>query len=222
MAGAGGHARDTFDRLCHERSPTFEELHAGLNSRGAPWQIYAHDIREIIQRCREAERVAVFEVAPVGENSPVQHFFMDDNWEAEIPKPARAAYTSVRELIDAFCADYLNEEYRDMCRKVAAALARKRPSPLSGGRANVWAAGITHAVGTVNFVFDRSKKPYVSSAQLSASYRVNQNTTSTRSKAIRTALKMRQFSMEWTLPSRVKDIPVLWYPTADGIVIHIR
>jgi hypothetical protein len=34
-------------------------------------------------------------------------------------------------LIDAFCREHLDEEYRDLSRKLAGILARKRPSPLT-------------------------------------------------------------------------------------------
>ena len=50
-------------------------------------------------------------------------------------------------LTDSFCRKQLNDEYADLCRKLAEKLGRKRPSPLLKGRANVWAAGIVRAIG---------------------------------------------------------------------------
>ncbi len=38
---------------------------------------------------------------------------------------------------------------------MAAALSRKRPSPLSTGRERSWAVGIIYALGQVNFLFDK-------------------------------------------------------------------
>jgi hypothetical protein len=43
-----------------------------------------------------------------------------------------------------------------VCRRLVARLARKRPSPLVRGDMRIWAAGAIHAVGQVNFLFDRS------------------------------------------------------------------
>jgi hypothetical protein len=46
-----------------------------------------------------------------------------------------------------------------VCRALTAKLSRKRPSPLEGGRINTWAAAITHTIGRVNFLFDKSQTP---------------------------------------------------------------
>jgi hypothetical protein len=45
-----------------------------------------------------------------------------------------AKYDGVVALTDAFCRDRLNDEYRDLARAMAAALCRKRPSPLASGQ----------------------------------------------------------------------------------------
>ena len=42
---------------------------------------------------------------------------------------------------------------------MAAALTRKRPSPLESRRARSWAAGIVYALGQVNFLSDDSREP---------------------------------------------------------------
>jgi hypothetical protein len=38
-------------------------------------------------------------------------------------------------------------------------LCRKRPCPLEKGKESSWACGITHAIGSVSFVFDKSQTP---------------------------------------------------------------
>ena len=78
----------------------------------------------------------------------------------------REKYEAVTEITDEFCHEHLNEEYADLCRKMAAALSRKRPSPLESGRAKSWAAGIVYALGRVNFLFDKSREPYMSAGEL--------------------------------------------------------
>ena len=55
------------------------------------------------------------------------------------------------EMTDAFCREFLNEEYADLCRKLALALARKRPSPLLRGKPATWACGIVRTIGWVNY-----------------------------------------------------------------------
>ena len=48
--------------------------------------------------------------------------------EPTIPEAARPFYEAIVGLIDAYCREHLNEEYRVMCRRLAGTLARKRPS----------------------------------------------------------------------------------------------
>src|SRR5208337_1166828 len=45
-------------------------------------------------------------------------------------------------MTDQFCREQLNEEYAVLCRRLAEKLARKRPSPLLGGKPETWACGI--------------------------------------------------------------------------------
>jgi hypothetical protein len=70
----------------------------------------------------------------------------------------RERYEAVAGITDEFCHEYLNEEYADLSRKMAAALSRKRPSPFESGRTRSWAAGIVYALGRVNFLSDRSRE----------------------------------------------------------------
>ncbi len=67
-----------------------------------------------------------------------------------IPQSTRPAYDIIVGLIDNVCQEHLNAEYDQLCRRLAAALARKRPSPITRGKPPVWACGIVYAIGTVN------------------------------------------------------------------------
>ena len=58
----------------------------------------------------------------------------------------QAIYDAVSALTDAFCRDYLTDEYRDLARAMTATLSRKRPSPLASGQPRTWACGIIHAL----------------------------------------------------------------------------
>lgn len=69
--------------------------------------------------------------------------------EPNVPRKMRERYEAITGITDEFCQEHLNEEYADLSRKMAAALSRKRPSPLESGRARSWAAGIVYALGRV-------------------------------------------------------------------------
>ena len=77
-----------------------------------------------------------------------------------IPDSMHSKFANITSKTDAFCQRYLNDEYRQLVRTAVAALCRKRPSPLLRGSEDFWAAGVIHAIGTANFVFDKSQTPH--------------------------------------------------------------
>lgn len=89
-----------------------------------------------------------------------------------VPKAMQAAYEAVTELTDQFCGDHLTEEYRDLARTMAAALSRKRPSPLSSGQARTWACGVIHLLGQLNFLSDKASTPHMTMADVCAAFGV--------------------------------------------------
>jgi hypothetical protein len=72
------------------------------------------------------------------------------------------------EITDRFCAEQLDAEYRELCRRLIARLARKRPSPLERGEPLIWAAGAVYELGSANFLFDRSCEPFMTGDQFAA------------------------------------------------------
>ena len=139
-----------------------------------------------------------------------------------VPKAMAEKFAAVTTLTDAFCARYLNEEYRRLIHHVVGALARKRPSPLSGGKENVWAAAAVHAVGRVNFLDDPSQDPHCKPKVIYEFFGIAESTGQNKSKAIRDLLKMGQFSHEWMLPSRLADNPAVWILHVNGLMMDIR
>lgn len=139
-----------------------------------------------------------------------------------IPKAMAAKFAAITTLTDAFCAKHLDDEYRRMIHRVVGALARKRPSPLSTGKESVWAAAAVHAVGRVNFLDDPSQDPHCKPKVIYTFFGIAESTGQNKSKAIRDALKMGQFSHQWILPSRLADNPVVWILQVDGLMIDIR
>ena len=126
------------------------------------------------------------------------------------------------EMTDAFCKEFLNEEYAELCRKMAETLARKRPSPLLQGRLETWACGIVRTIGWVNFLDDRSQTPHLTLPFIDKAFGVAESTGQGKSKTIRTMLRIRQFEPKWTLPSRMDDNPRAWMLEVNGFVMDVR
>lgn len=139
-----------------------------------------------------------------------------------IPKAMAEKFAAITALTDAFCAQHLDDEYRTLIHRVVGALARKRPSPLSSGKENVWAAAAVHAVGRVNFLDDPAQTPHCKPKVIYAFFGIAESTGQNKSKAIRDALKMGPFAHEWLLPSRLADSPGIWILNVNGLYMDIR
>lgn len=139
-----------------------------------------------------------------------------------VPKEMRATYEAIVALTDKVCQEHLNAEYALMCRKLAAALARKRPSPLVRGKTEVWACGIAYTIGMVNFLFDKTQKPHMRADELCKAFGVSPSTGSNKSQVIRKMFDMMQFDPRWTLPSLMDQNPLVWMIMVNGFVIDAR
>src|SRR5438874_3836899 len=136
-----------------------------------------------------------------------------------VPKEMQARFDEITQLTDAFSQAYLNNEYAQLCRELTATLCRKRPSPLVRGKADTWACGIIHALGMVNFLFDASQTPHVSSSQIASYFGLSPSTMQGKSKQIRDLLDMYQMDPDWTLPSKIDDNLLAWMIQVNGFVI---
>jgi hypothetical protein len=139
-----------------------------------------------------------------------------------VPVAVRSRYAEIIRLTDAACEQGLNPEYAQLARRAAEVMSRKRPSPLLGGRAPGWACGIVYALGQVNFLFDKSSAPYLSSGDLCALFGVSAATGAAKAKEVRRVLKTRMMDPEWTLPSEMDRNVMAWLVSIDGLLVDAR
>ncbi len=140
----------------------------------------------------------------------------------KVPERMRLTFDAVVALTDDFCKNHLNDEYAQLARKVTAALCRKRPSPLERGRLDSWACGIVYALGTVNFLFDKTQEPHMSATELCQKFGVSASNGSAKGKAVREALDMFQLHPDWCLPSLIHDNPLVWILEVNGLAVDVR
>ena len=144
------------------------------------------------------------------------------NKRESIPNEMRATYDAILALTDKVCQEHLNEEYAALCRRLAAALARKRPSPLARGKPEIWACAIVYTIGAINFLFDKSQTPHLRADELCRLFGVSPNTASAKSNQIRKMFNMFQMDPRWTLPSMMDRNPMVWILSVNGFLVDIR
>ncbi len=108
----------------------------------------------------------------------------------------------------AFCQAHLNQEYEGLCAKLLHKAARKRTPPFDSGQIESWAAGVVHAICTVNFAFDKSQKPHVTSPLIAEHFGVSLNTASQKSKTLRDLFRMRHWDEEFSTEEMQKRNPL--------------
>ncbi len=140
----------------------------------------------------------------------------------KVPKAMRAKFKTIVTFTDAFSETHLNDEYAQLARYAAAALCRKRPSPLLKGRETSWACGIIYALGVVNFLFSKEDTPYMTASELCNYFGVSTSTGSKKSKEVSDILKMTQLDPNWCLPSKMNDNPLAWMVMLDGYAVDAR
>ena len=139
-----------------------------------------------------------------------------------VPKQMQDRFNSIKSRTDAFCERYLDDEYKELIRFAIAALCRKRPSPLLKGRESSWAAGIVHAIGMVNFLFDKTQTPHCKAPDIYSYFDVASSTGQNKSKEVRDLLGMHQFSPEWTVSSKIEQNPLIWMLEVNGLIVDVR
>ena len=127
-----------------------------------------------------------------------------------VPKEMQAHFEEITQLTDGISQTYLNHEYQQLCRELTATLCRKRPSPLVRGKATVWACGIIHALGLVNFLFDSSQTPHIAARGIWEHFGLSSSTMQAKSKQIRDLLGMYPMDPDWSTPSMVDQNPLIW------------
>jgi hypothetical protein len=142
--------------------------------------------------------------------------------EVSIPASSQPAYDAIVGLTDRFCQAHLTYEYQMLCRKLAGVLARKRPSPLTRGKPQVWACAIVRVIGWVNFLDDSSQRPHMRLTAIDKALGVGESTGQAKAMLIRKMLKIRPLDPAWSLRSRIKDNPMAWMIQVNGFLVNAR
>ncbi len=111
------------------------------------------------------------------------------------------------ELTGSFCAKKLDNEYYQLCEKLILKLGRKRDVPFKSGKVEIWAASIIHAIGSINFLFDKSFEPYSTAEEISEFFGVKKTTISNKARKIKDMFKMDYYDSKFSTQNMIENNP---------------
>ena len=139
-----------------------------------------------------------------------------------MPRAVRPVAEEIITITDEFCAEHLDQEYAQLCRRLTAKLARKRPSPLVHGDRPIWAAGIVYTIGRVNFLADPSQRPHLRTDELARLVGIKQQTMTNKGRLIMDTLRISLMDPEWSRQDVMEKSPLVWLVEVNGLQVDVR
>lgn len=127
----------------------------------------------------------------------------------------------ILELTGSFCGEYLDEDYTRLCEKLILKLGRKRDVPFKSGQIEIWAAAVIQALGSINFLFDKSFEPYVTADQLCDYFGTKKSTVSAKSKLIKDIFKMGYYDSEFSTQHMIGASPFNDLVVVNGLFVPL-
>ena len=142
-------------------------------------------------------------------------------WMSDVPMPLRERFAEIVDLTDEFCVRHLNNEYRDICRKLAIAVCRAG-APVALGKPTSWACGIVYSAGWVNFLTDPNNSPHMRAEDIAKGFGVSLATMRAKFKIVRDTLDLIPLQPEYSLPSMAEENPLVWMAEVNGLLVDLR
>lgn len=125
------------------------------------------------------------------------------------------------ELTGSFCTQNLDDDYYQLCQKLILKLGRKRDVPFKSGKIEIWAASVIHAIGSINFLFDKSFEPYVTAEQICEYFGTKKSTVSNKARQIKNMLKMGYYDSEFSTQNMTENNPFNDMVMVNGLIVPL-
>ncbi len=125
-------------------------------------------------------------------------------------------------MTGSFCQQFLDEDYKQLCEKLVRKMSRKRAVPFLSGRMEIWAAAVVYALGSINFLFDKSFEPYATAEDICNYFGTSKSTTSQKSKVIRDLFKMGYYDPEFSTNHMKENSPFSNLAMINGLIVDKR
>jgi hypothetical protein len=126
------------------------------------------------------------------------------------------------EMTGSFCGQYLDEDYKQLCEKLIGKMSRKRNVPFLSGRMEIWVGAIIYALGSINFLFDISFKPYATAEDICNFFGTSKSTTAQKAKLIRDMFKMGYYDKEFSTTHMRENNPFSNFAMMNGFIVDKR
>jgi hypothetical protein len=126
------------------------------------------------------------------------------------------------EMTGKFGQEFLDDDYRQLCEKLIRKMSRKRTVPFLSGRMEIWAAAIIYALGSINFLFDSSFKPYATAEDICNFFGTSKSTTSQKAKLIRDMFNMGYYDKEFSTTHMKDNSPFSNLVMINGLIVDKR
>lgn len=122
-------------------------------------------------------------------------------------------------MIEAFCTEKLDKEYFQLCEKLIKKLGRKRTVPFERGNLEIWTASVVYAIGSINFLFDKSFEPYITSEELNNYFGTKSTTVSNKAREIKDLFKLWHFDPDFSTQRMKDNNPLDKLVMVDGYIV---
>ncbi|HET56276.1 MAG TPA: hypothetical protein ENN33_13820 [Ignavibacteria bacterium] len=125
------------------------------------------------------------------------------------------------EMTGAFCAQKLDDDYLQLCEKLIKKLGRKRDVPFQRGKPEIWAAAVVYAIGSINFLFDKSFEPYMAAEEISEYFGTKNSTVSNKAREIKNLFDMWHFNPEFSTQKMKELNPLNKMVLFNGFIVPV-
>jgi len=124
--------------------------------------------------------------------------------------------------VEKFCTQKLNEEYFELCEKLILKMGRKREIPFKRGKIEIWASAVIYAIGSINFLFDKSFEPYMSSDKICEYFGTKKSTVSNKASQIKNMFDLWHFCPDFSTDQMNESSPFNNMVQVDGFIVPVN
>lgn len=132
-------------------------------------------------------------------------------------KPSAA--DQILQLVIGYCNQHLDNEYTEVCSRVFNNLLKENSTIFDRGKSEIWSAAIVWAVGSNNFLGDKSFEPYASLDDVCKYFNANTSSVGQKASKIRKMLNIDMFNADYQTTTEASDFLNSLVMTPEGFIV---